>query len=49
MNIADFTSGQIEDRYRYKAFLPERICQEWVVPNRTCQSFWAAPTARLES
>ena len=31
MNIADFTSGQPEDRYQYKAFLPERICREWVV------------------
>lgn len=31
MNIADFTSGQLEDRYRYKAFLPECICHEWVI------------------
>ena len=31
MNIADFTSGRPEDRYQYKAFLPERICREWVV------------------
>ena len=31
MNIADFRSGQPEDRYQYKAFLPERICREWVV------------------
>ena len=31
MNIADFTSGRPEDRYRYKAFLPERICHEWVI------------------
>ncbi|MYI67854.1 MAG: Fic family protein [Boseongicola sp. SB0673_bin_14] len=31
MNIADFTSGQPEDRYQYKAFLPECICHEWVI------------------
>lgn len=31
MNITDFRSGQPEDRYRYKAFLPERICHEWIV------------------
>ena len=31
MDIADFRSGQLEDRYEYKAFLPEIICHEWVV------------------
>ena len=31
MDIADFKSGQLENRYQYKAFLPERICHEWVI------------------
>jgi Fic family protein len=31
MNITDFKAGQPEDRYQYKAFLPERIRHEWVV------------------
>lgn len=31
MDIANFTSGAPEDRYRYKAFLPETICHEWVI------------------
>ena len=31
MNIADFKSGRPDDRYRYKAFLPEKICHEWVI------------------
>ena len=31
MYISDFKSGRFEDRYRYKAFLPERICHEWVI------------------
>ena len=31
MNIAEFTSGHLENRYRYKAFLPEKICHEWVI------------------
>lgn len=31
MNITGFKAGQLEDRYQYKAFLPERICHEWVV------------------
>ena len=31
MDIANFKSGQLENRYRYKAFLPERICHEWVI------------------
>jgi len=31
MNIAEFKSGQLEDRYEYQAFLPEPICHEWIV------------------
>lgn len=31
MDIADFKSGGYENRYEYKAFLPERICHEWVI------------------
>ncbi len=31
MNIADFRAGHYESRYEYQAFLPEPICQEWVV------------------
>ena len=31
MNLTDFTAGQLEDRYQYKAFLPARICHEWVI------------------
>ena len=31
MDIANFKSGQLEDQYEYKAFLPETICHEWVV------------------
>ena len=31
MYISDFKSGRSEDRYSYKAFLPERICHEWVI------------------
>jgi Fic family protein len=31
MNITDFKAGQPEDRYQYKAFLPERISHELVV------------------
>ena len=31
MNIADFKSGTAEDRYQYKAFLPEWICHEWII------------------
>ena len=30
MDISDFKSGAPEDRYQYKAFLPETICHEWV-------------------
>lgn len=31
MNLTDFTAGQLEDRYQYKAFLPARVCHEWVI------------------
>ncbi|MCY4007929.1 MAG: Fic family protein [Rhodobacteraceae bacterium] len=31
MNIADFKSGTEEDRYQYKAFLPKKICHEWII------------------
>jgi len=31
MNIDDFTSGQYEDRYRYRAFLPAPVCHAWTV------------------
>lgn len=31
MNIADFRAGRYENRYEYQAFLPERVCHEWVV------------------
>ena len=31
MRISDFKSGRSEIRYGYKAFLPERICHEWVI------------------
>ena len=31
MDIADFKSGHLENRHRCKAFLPERICREWVI------------------
>ena len=31
MDIADFKSGQPEDRYQYKAFLPGKICHEWII------------------
>ena len=31
MNISDFKSGQHEDRYQYKAFLPAKVCHEWGV------------------
>jgi len=31
MNITEFHAGQAEDRYQYKAFLPERVCHAWVV------------------
>jgi Fic family protein len=31
MNITEFHAGEAEDRYQYKAFLPERVCHAWVV------------------
>ena len=31
MYISDFKSGRSENKYGYKAFLPERICHEWVI------------------
>lgn len=31
MDILNFRAGQPEDRYQYKAFLPERICHEWII------------------
>lgn len=31
MNINDYQAGQYEDRYEYKAFVPEPICHEWMI------------------
>lgn len=31
MNIDDFRAGRYEERYEYKAFLPEPVCHEWVI------------------
>lgn len=31
MDLADFSAGRYEQRYEYKAFLPEPICHEWVI------------------
>lgn len=31
MDIANFRAGGYENRYEYKAFLPEPICHEWVI------------------
>ena len=31
MDISNFKSGQLENRHRCKAFLPERICREWAI------------------
>lgn len=31
MSISEFRAGQYENRYEYKAFLPEPICREWVI------------------
>lgn len=31
MNIDEYQAGQYENRYEYKAFVPEPICHEWVV------------------
>lgn len=30
MDISTYQSGQYEDRYEYRAFLPSRVCHEWV-------------------
>ncbi len=30
MDISEFQAGEFEDCYEYKAFLPTRICHEWV-------------------
>lgn len=30
MNIADFDAGRSENRYHYRAFLPEKVCHEWM-------------------
>jgi len=31
MNLVDFNAGHYEQRYAYKAFLPEPICHEWII------------------
>lgn len=31
MNIENFQSGAYEQRYKYRAFLPNPICQEWLI------------------
>lgn len=31
MDLVDFSAGRYEQRYEYKAFLPEPICHEWVI------------------
>lgn len=31
MDLADFNAGRYEQRYEYKAFLPEPICHEWLI------------------
>lgn len=31
MNLADFQSGRYEQRYEYKAFLPEPVCHPWII------------------
>lgn len=31
MNINDYQAGQYEERYEYRAFVPELICHEWIV------------------
>lgn len=31
MNIVDFHAGRYEQRYEYKAFLPEPVCHEWII------------------
>tara|TARA_R110002110_G_scaffold412299_1_gene638106 strand:+ start:13111 stop:14250 length:1140 start_codon:yes stop_codon:yes gene_type:complete len=31
MELANFSAGRYEQRYEYKAFLPEPVCHEWIV------------------
>lgn len=31
MNLTDYKAGRYEQRYEYKAFLPEPICHEWII------------------
>lgn len=31
MDITGFNSGRFEQRYEYKAFLPEPVCHEWII------------------
>src|SRR5690606_27800833 len=31
MNLADFNAGRYEQRYEYKAFLPEPVCHPWTI------------------
>lgn len=31
MDIREFRAGSYEDRYEYRAFLPEQVCHEWVI------------------
>ncbi|SOB76947.1 Fic family protein [Marinobacter sp. LV10R510-11A] len=31
MNLTDYKAGSFEQRYEYKAFLPEPICHEWII------------------
>lgn len=31
MDISEFRAGHYENRYEYKAFLPEPICREWMI------------------
>ena len=31
MNLSDFHAGQYEQRYEYKAFLPEPVCHPWII------------------
>jgi len=31
MDVSGFQAGRYEERYEYKAFLPEPVCHEWVI------------------
>lgn len=31
MNLSDFQAGRYEQRYEYRAFLPDLICHEWLI------------------